>query len=99
MAGIRRSARWESVDGADRDPRKRAVGLETDVRRAISNQRRETTGTACHLTIDFQFLAICSAVRQATACSVSVGFRAPLVPIPIPLQSRDSEPRETYLTK
>ena len=29
----------------------------------------------------FQFLIRCSAVRQASACAVSVGLRAPLVPI------------------
>src|SRR5438094_9970836 len=34
-----------------------------------------------HPAIVFQFFARCSAVRQASACTVSVGLCAPLVPI------------------
>lgn|GEM_PF-5368716 len=37
-----------------------------------------------YFTMDFQLLMMWSAVRQAMACNVSVGLRAPLVPITEP---------------
>src|SRR5689334_21210415 len=38
-------------------------------------------GQPLHLAISFHDFARCSAVRHPSACAVSVGFRAPLVPI------------------
>lgn len=37
-----------------------------------------------YCAIDFQFFTRLSAVRHASACKVSVGFRAPCVPITDP---------------
>jgi hypothetical protein len=44
----------------------------------------EPSALLSHCAIDFQFFTRLSAVRHASACKVSVGFRAPCVPITDP---------------
>jgi hypothetical protein len=55
-------------------------GRTSGLRREGSDSRPRRSATR-HLAIVPQFRPRCSAVRQASACAVSVGLCAPLVPI------------------
>src|SRR5947209_8309603 len=79
-----RSRRYVGEGTRTHTPRHRGLLV-----RSLRSERRHPAilaaaldkGRAPQFAIVFQFLLRCSAVRQASACAVSVGLCAPLVPI------------------